>query len=184
MALTHSSVIVTTAAVDTRTKDLLSFAFNPRPQSMTIYVRFVELGTALVGGGGTAAILLIGNAVAGQRLYVETSPNVYRVRHATTSGSVSSSLAAAPVYNQLTELRAVLNSDGSVLIGQSLAGAAETLSTTSGALKFETNWNANTIWINSAQGGAGTNGFIALRNIEIQMGVHTLQEMRVRAGAD
>lgn len=191
MALYHSSVIVTGAAVDTRTRDQLVFNFPPRPQTMTIYVRFVELGNIL-NGGGTIRIFQIGN-IAGTAplLGIETSPSNHRIRFSNgISSAVTSGLAVQPAWGNRVELRGVFTvSSGAsptatAFVGQSINEGVEVTSTPTSALLVPTAWSDTKMSVNSVGAVAGTTGLIALRNIEIVSGVRTMQQMRVIAGTD
>lgn len=182
MASAPTSYMPTVAAVDTRTKDQLSFAFTARPQAMTFYVRFVEGGTVTMAAN-TKVIHVGASGATNPFLAIETSGSFYRVRRTNGLGTaVTSTLAAAPSVGQLVELRAVLNADGSVQIGQSIAGAAETTGAASSALALDQAWSGQLLWVNSV--GTASVGIIAVRNIETMAGARTLQEMRVRAGVE
>jgi len=180
MAFAPSSYIPTGAAVDTRARDQLSFPFLARPQAMTVYMRFVEMGSVLVSS--VARVFDISNGTAA-RFLVQSTGSVYALFHITAAGQVTVSLGAGPTYGQLVELRAVLNANGSILLGQSINGAAETVTATSAALTLAQTWSAQNIFFNASSGGTFT-GFIALRNVEIKAGVFTMQQMRQIAGTD
>lgn len=181
MSFTHSSVIVTAAATDTRTRDQLAFSFTARPQAMTTYIRFVEQGTVQKSG---SVLLQIGsNGTTNPRIVIDCTGSFYRCFHLNSVGaSVSATLAVNPTFGQTIEIRLVLNANGSVMLGQSIAGGAETTTATSSALVLPTLWASQHLMVNSA-GTAGV-GFNAFRNIEIAQGVRTMQQMRVVAGTD
>lgn len=180
MALFHSSVIVTGAATDSRTRDQLSFAVTFRPQALTAYLRFREQGTINIAN---ARLIHLGNNSGTlTRIQIQSTGTFYTFVHANESGSRQVTLAAAPVYGDMVEIRAVVNSNGSILLGQSINGAAETVTTTSGTLVFGPVWATAALWVNSIS-TAGV-GFNAFRNIEIVAGVRTMQQMRVVAGTD
>lgn len=178
MAFAPSSYIpVGTAAVDTRAREQLSRAFSARPQALSIYMRFVEEGSLLA----SAYVLYIGNSTT--FLEISSNGSFYRTQYNNgISSTVSSTLAAAPSVNQVVELLVTLTAAGVLTISQSIAGGAVTSGSASTARTLPPAWGAATLWINSfSTSGVGFNAF---RNIEIQAGVHTMQEMRVRAGTD
>lgn len=177
MALNPTSYIKTVAAVDTRTRDLLSFPFTARPQAMSVYVHFVEQGSLT----SSAYIMLIGSSTA--YIYLASTGTVYAGGYKNTiSTEVNSTLGAAPSFGQRVELLLTLTSTGVITISQSIAGAAITSGAASPARVLPTAWGATTLWVNSfSTTGVGFNAF---RNIEIMAGVQTMQAMRVRAGTD
>lgn len=186
MALVHSSVIVTGAAVDTRTRDQLSFPFSARPQAMTIYVRFVEMGTVVSSGIGTLRILQIG-ALDGSAplLGIEASPSVYRIRYNNgITAAVTSAVGVVPSVGNRIELRGVFQANGSIFLGQSLNEGSEVTSTPTAALAIAPAWSGAFLMVNSVGAVATTTGINAFRNICIVAGVKTLQEMRAWAGTD
>jgi len=180
MPLFPSSYIKTAAAAVQRVRDQLSFPFTARPQAMTVYIRFVELGSVQAN---LSRVIHIGNtATTLGRLFISSNGSFYQITHGNDTSSQTATLAAAPSYGSLVELRGVLNANGSVLLGQSVAGAAETTTATSATLSMSSYWGTATIWFNSV--GASGVGFVALRDVKIVAGVHTMQEMRVWAGTD
>lgn len=183
MALAPSSYIKTTTAVDTRTRDQLSFPFTARPQAMTVYVRFVEMGAILL----TTIPRIIGQGIndsngAGTWLIFVESTGFYAMQH-WRNGIVGSVLTAAPSVGQKVELRGVLNGNGSVQLHQSINGGAETSATASAAKALATVWSDTNLYIGSGPQGS-TPAPAAFRNVHIVAGVKTMQEMRIRAGTD
>lgn len=177
MASNPTSYIKTGAAVDSRTRDLLSRSFVARPQAMSIYVRFVEGGSLVAG----AYVLYIGSATV--FLEISSSGSFYRAQYNNgISSTVASTLAAAPTHGQRVELLVTLTSAGVVTISQSINEGAVSTATSGAARVLPSAWGAATMWINSFSTTAV--GFNAFRNIEIMAGVQTMQAMRVRAGTD
>ncbi len=168
-----SSYIPTAAGTASRVADALTFALNILPRSMTAYAKFVEYGT--IATGGTSGVLGIGAHVNPAFYVANDATGHYQVQHV-RAGSVSSTAAAAPTLGQVVEVRAVLNADGSVQFGQSIAGAAEVVAAASAANALAAAWNDTTLTVNSI-GGAST-GFAALLSLRIAAGVQTLATMR------
>lgn len=141
MASNATSYIKTGAAVDSRTRDLLSRSFTARPQAMSIYVRFVEGGSLVA----SSYVLYIGSAT----VFIEISSNgsFYRTQYNNgISATVSSTLAAAPTQDQSVELLVTLTSGGVVTISQSIAGGAVSSGSASTARVLPTAWGATTLW--------------------------------------
>lgn len=179
MAFAHSSYIKTIGATDIRARDVLSYPFPARPQAMSIYLRFVESGSILVAGSRLIAIDIASSAVPRLFIWAQTQ---YQIRHDNEFGNVTATLAAAPVMGNSVELCGQLNANGSVNLIQSINGAATTETGASAALTLAQAWSASLLWINSVgTNGVGVNAF---RNIEIQGGIHTMQDMRSKAGTD
>lgn len=159
----------------TRNADVLPFPFPARPQVMTGYIRFVELGTILIS---EARLWQISVADANPRLMVEAVSGVYRMRHSTDNGTVTSTLAVAPSIGDGVEVMAQVNVDGSIQIHQSINGAALTSGSVSSALALAPQWSG--VILNINRGGA--RGFIAIREIVFHRGVQSLTTMRRLAG--
>lgn len=176
MALFPSSVIVTTAAIASRVRDQLSFPFNARPQAMTVYIRFRELGNLLNANSGR--VLHIGAAAGTDpRFLIDGGTGgFYRVVYDNGPTAVSSTLATAPIYGDRVELRATLSATGIVQIHQSINEGAEVSATASGSATMAAAWSAATLWINSVS--TSNVGFLALRNLRIERGSISLQQMR------
>lgn len=169
------------AAGGTRLSDLLSWPFLARPQAMTRYVRFVELGAV---GIANARVAVIGSNVLGTPyFYVYSTGSFYRVEYHNGSASVNATLAAAPAIGDRVELRVVLNANGSVTIAQTLNDGSEGTPVTSSAPAsgpaIATAWSAQTLWLN---GEAAANAGIALyRASKVIAGVRSLADCRSRA---
>lgn len=180
MAFAASQVIVTTTAAASRSADSLTFAFLARPQAMTVYCRFQELGLVLasdrrvwtIGPSTFTAPLLLLQADSAQG---------YRLYHApiTALSAVSSNVSAASV-GQWVELAAQLYSDGAVQIHGSINGGAVSSGTKSSAKLLAQAWGAQVLRV--ASGGGVTEGLIALRDLTIVRGVFDLPTMRRKAG--
>lgn len=152
--------------------DGLTFGYLGLPRALTVYCRFIEGGTA--GGGGTNGLFAIGGSTNAALFVANNGSNVYRLTHRRAS-DVHSAQAAAPTSGDLVELRAILHADGSVQLGQSINGAAETLAAASAANALATTWNAATIWFNERSGSKGASSFVQFR---IAAGLQTLAYLR------
>lgn len=170
-----TSFFPTTTGAGTREDDSYSMPFTPPPGELTIYIKFVELGTALTSG---ARVLEIASAAdVSPRFILQSQPTVYGTYHGNATSFVTSLLAAGPALNDVVELSARLFGDGSTDLTQSLNGAAATSSVQSAANPFATAWSGPLLWLNSA-GTAGSEGLIAIQSLKIVAGSRSLDEMR------
>lgn len=175
-----SSYIVTTTAPVTRIADSLALPFAEVPQQITMYARFIELGTvlhdasygvAMIGGPTTSddPRFLIYNASAGK----------YTAFYDNGTAISTSTPNATPAYGDQVETRAVLLASGAVQLGVSINGAAEVLasagSAPSGGL-VTAGWSAETIFLNSLANGAF--GLIGIESFKILRGGQTLDTCR------
>jgi hypothetical protein len=164
----------------TRNADLLYGAFPHAPSvfasgGVTFYLRFVERGTYLTASGH---LLKIGSATAGAdpRIAIRQNSNRYGITHDDGVSPQTATLGVGPTFGLPHEIRAVVNTDGSVLIGQSINGATETVTAASSAVPFTAAWAAERLYIGSdGTSGHGLNPIIA---VKVVRGVYTMDEMR------
>jgi len=184
MALFHSSVIVTTAAVDTRTRDQVVFSYTPRPQAMSIYLQFVETGAVLLTS--FPRILVIGTlstTTAYIAMLVHSSGVYYlSYRNGITTTERSSFLGAGAVVGSSVELMGTLTSGGVIQMYQSINGGTATSGSAGTASILPVAWAAQTGAL--ASGGASNSAFGAYRNVCVEAGGLTREQKRVRAGTD
>lgn len=163
-------------AAGARAADSLSWPFLAAPQTMTIYVRFVENGTI---GIADARVLSIGSAaLAAPYLYVFSNGTVYRATHHNGSTAVTATMGSAPGLGARVELRVVLNANGSVAISQSVNEGAETATVTSSSASLAGMWGGATLWLNGE--AAATAGIGLYRTLKIAAGVRSLADCRGR----
>ncbi len=170
-----TSIMESSAAAVARADDTLFFPFTPKPQEMTVYVKFVEGGTKDITNGG---LIHIGGVSAGAnpRLNLEAVGGVYLARHDNGTANRTSIAAAAPAIGDGVELRLVLHSDGSVTLGQSIEGGTEAVAARSAATPLGVSWNDTRLYINSR--GSGAQGFSSIIAVKLVVGVKTMAEMR------
>jgi hypothetical protein len=171
-----SSPILTAAATVTRSADVLSLPFPFAPLEMTLYVRFYERGTVVSGGAAAIATVSDGSGTA-PALYLRSNGTGggYVCSHLNGVGTVTTTAVGAAALDALVELRAVLNVDGSVLLGASVNGAAESVTAATAALALASAWSAATLQLTNS---LGYSGFMALTHVKALRGVRTLAEMR------
>ncbi len=170
-----TSYVPTTTGSATRNADTFYADWLVPPQAMTVYVKMREHGTAFAD----QSVLHIGGATASSdpRFVITTDgSDNYRVTHDNATTAVSSTLGAAPAMYDTVELRAVLNADGSVLIGQSLNAGTESVASTSAAAALGSAWADQRIYLGSA--GSSDQGYNPLVAVKIHRGVQTLAFMR------
>jgi hypothetical protein len=150
------------------------------PQALTLYAKFIELGTRYSVNG---RLIHIGPSGSdnGPRLLIYR-PSNYSVFHQNASGgsSVTSSTGGLPTLGDITEVRATMSASGSVQIGFALNGADEAGVGAASAdlLPLASSWGTSPkIFLNSTPvpNTYGSNGFILVR---VAPGVRTMEEMR------
>lgn len=169
-----SSYIPTTSAAVTRSADSLSFPFYTTPRAMTVYWKGVEGGSITSGTNGVVFIVG-GTGAANPMFYVaENGAGKYNVVHHNGTASVLKAAAAAPSIGDTLELRAVLQSDGSVLLGQSISSGTEAVTAASSANTLNSAWASSVI----TAIGASATGWHADQSLKVASGVQTLATMR------
>lgn len=175
-----TSPIATTTIAVTRNADSLTGSFPYRPRSMTLYAKYV---CEHIDSGADAVIMQVGSDTAtNPRVYIAASgaTGVAKIINANlAAASVAATTGSAPTNGQVVEIRGVLNSDGSVLVGQSIAGAAETVSAASGAQALEASWANTKICLGHANGAA--QHAMGLMNSLVLVGVRSMDECRAIA---
>lgn len=175
-ALTPGAYVKTTTVAASRVADLLYFPFLPVPQEMTVYVRHYDRGALLVGTG--MRLITFGLAGSNDALYLTASAAAgnWRASHKTAAGgTVNSTAAATPTFNDAVELRMVLASTGAVTLGQSINAGTEAVAAASSANALAAAWNETRLYINGESGAAGRAAFT---HVAVAYGTKTMAEMR------
>lgn len=169
-----TSPILTTSASASRATDNLNAAFSYGPRSMTIYAKYIA---EHISGGVDAVIAAVGSGNPFVAILSAGTTGVAKVQNVNLAGAnVSATIGSAPTLGQVVEIRGVINVDGSVLVGQSIANASETVSAASGAQTLEAAWTSSVVTIGSA-GGSSPHS-MGLMNLLILNGVRTLVQCR------
>lgn len=171
-----SSYIQTVGSTVTRNAETLFLPFVASPQEMTVYVKFEERGTISVSN---QRVFHLGSSSVGAdpRVTVRSNGTNYTVDHDNGTTTPTASLSAAPSIGQEVEIRMVLAADGSVTIGQSIDGAAETTASDTTTAVLGAAWAGQLVYLNS--GGSGNRGFGGVLSFKIARGTKTMAEMRV-----
>ncbi len=176
MAANVSSYIATTGTSASRNADQISFSFLARPQSLTAYVRFVELGSMLASSA--MRILHIGLlATTNPRFDIYFSGTNHALAIVTASTSRTSVLAGSlPALGDVVELRGTIASNGAIQLHRAINGGSEESATATAALVLPTAWaGTNLILNNEITTRIGTVGVL---NVLLLRGVQTLETMR------
>jgi hypothetical protein len=171
---TVSSHIITTGSAVTRAADNLYLPYSAKPQLLTLYVSFIETGTAIQGAN--ANIATIGDASNTDRvqIYSSAAQDGYRIFALGVTGTV---LASSPTLDDVVELMLTINNatTGQMTIYQSInSGTAISQTDTFGMLPAT--WNAERLYFNSV--GSSNVGFIRLINCVCMRGIQTFATMR------
>ena len=168
---------------ETTTADLLYKDFTAVPQEMTIYARFIELGTAQFTDD--ERIFHIGSVTfsANPRLFLQESGGNYRLRHINGVGDDrSSTMGVAPEIGDLVELRGVLAANGSVRLHQSINGGREVSASGSSAATLQGAWAGERFYMNSA--GPSKIGLSAFIDVKVESGTQDLATMQALTAPD
>lgn len=156
--------------------DDLTWAVAPAPRAMTLYVAFVEAGTRT---GGDGLVYLGNDGQTGARLILDSSGSNYRVTYHDGSTSRTATLATGtPATDAFAELRAELRADGSVRLGLSVNGGAETVTAASSTLALASAWGSGAVLRANRVGSGGAQGSTWLRSLKLAAGVRTMAAMR------
>lgn len=178
-----TSYIATTTGTVSRPVETMYADYLAAPQSQTIYVKAVERGTASLSSGG---LLFIGDAnnSTDPRLSINQAAGAGRYQFVFDNGTASASATlgagAAVSLGDVFEIRATLNSDGSVVIGVSIAEGAETTVSASAPTGGLT--DAGSAWANTrayiGSRGSSNQGVNPIVAVKIAKGTKTMAEMR------
>lgn len=169
-----SSYFPTTTAALTRGADSYSLPFTATPGEMSVYVKFVELGT--IGTSGARVFEISSSGDADPRLVLYNEGTNYRALHGVGAVIVNSTQSTPPVIGDTVELLVRLYGDGSVDLTQSINGGTATTATQSAALALGAAWAGSLLWLNSV--GATNVGFTALQSLKVVAGSRSIVEMR------
>lgn len=166
-----TAYIMTAAATASRGAEQAFTNFTILPQGMTIYLRFVELGT-LIGSG---RVLHIGDAASdAQSIKIHSNGTDYRIVH--TNGSSVTSNAGSPSLEDTVELRAVLFGTGAVQLHANINDAGESSGSKSAALALPSAWGAEQVFLNARE--TLEPGCAIYSAAKIAYGVQSLDYMR------
>lgn len=170
-----TSVAEPTLRMQATPGDELYWSYAAAPQTLTAYVSFVEQGGA--AQVNASALHMGATGATDPEFTIDSSGTYYRVTHDNNvDAAVVATLSTAPSANQGVELRAVLNADGSVIIGQSVNGAAETTASNASTATHAAAWSAAELHVNG-RGGIYDDDY-DYRVIKVAPGVKTMAQMR------
>lgn len=147
------------------------------PQVMTLYVRFVER-TALATANPLVAL---GTVAGGARWTLgRASSGAYTATHHNGSTNTTAAASATPTLNALHELRVVLRATGQIQTYQSIAEAAETAGSASGASPvLAAAWGALTLAVNTdTNGNYGGMDLLTLALLQGEVPLATCRQVR------
>jgi hypothetical protein len=178
-----TSPIITVGTPKNRNPDSLTFPATPT-LPLTLYIRFINLGTTEVGAfNGHIIGLGRGASIANTFLIISGGLGEIAARfynHATTTTTEQSGRIAT--FNDVVEIRATLDTTGIPTLGISINGDAETVSTVSGITPDPT-WTQNILTLTVNGDGTSNAGFHGLTHVHIEQGIQTMDYMRAKARA-
>lgn len=171
--LFQTSTIFTTTGAVTRNAELFTVPVACGTQALWLYVRFVERGTALAAAD-TRLVELGAATSADPRylIYAIGGGNQYAASHIVGGVQRTSAAPLGGSPNAVTELLALLRSDGSVQLRQAINGGADNIGTQSATNPFGVSWSGNLLSINSMGNGTQT-GYNAYSRIVLGTGAGT-----------
>lgn len=146
------------------------------PQTMTVYIHFIERGTISIA---SARLFHIGDQTSettDPRFYVDSTGSFYRVTHDNGTTVPTATLAAAPSTGNDVEIIARLNSDGSVDIEQSISEAAVTTATDATTATIQSAWAGEYFHLGGV--GSAVDGNNEFRIVKVAAGDRTIAQMR------
>lgn len=184
-----TSYIKTEGSTVARSTDALYFdlpGLNP-PRAMTMYARFVDLGTRFSFGSSPRIIDISNGASGDPRLILLGSSNGANItahHDNNVDAQVASSVAAVRGVGDVVEARGILFGTGSVQAGATVNGGVEAMSVPTGALGFGlgTAWSAARVHINVATVAGASAGQAAYTHIAIAEQFVDRDTLRALAG--
>ncbi len=142
-----SGQLVTGLLLGTSTKTL-KWTVNILPQAMCWMIDFVENGGLGTASGGVAYLGI--DAATGARVYIDSTGTQYRATY--TDGTTTRTCVmtgTAPTSGQRVRLRLILSATGTIQLGQSINGGAETLPAASAATTLPATWGGTVFRLNA-----------------------------------
>lgn len=162
--------------------DDLTYPCDWAPETGTLAITFVELGTRTTANAG---LVYLGNdAVSGARLVVDATGTNYRATiHNGTSGQSATLSTATPATNAPAILLVQLEDTGGtqrVRVGLRLVGGATTWTAWSSTVTRAASWGTGAKIRCNRTGSSGTQGAVWLREIAWEPGLWDHDEMEER----
>lgn len=171
-ALYPGEYVPTTTGTVTRNEEVATVPFNAKPQAMTLYLRFIDLGS--LKNTATVETLLSVGGGSGARLRLSSNGTFYNFLKVNAAGAaIDSAAATATALGDVVELVGVLAANGSVQLIQSINGTTTTAAA-SVAQALDPAWNSAVL----AFGLTGFNATAGLLNAVGMRGVQSLDTMR------
>lgn len=171
-----SSYIPTAASAVTRAADSLFFPANYAEQALTMYVKYVELGTQ-VGNTGNA-IMSLGDVVTKPFLafYDSSATQLIGTFNNGSASKNSGLLTTGAAYGDTVEGRVAFPADATFTINSSLNGAAEVSSTAATTQALGSGWGGSKLWVGDYDGSH--QGFLAIQSVKVIAGSQTMATCR------
>lgn len=169
-----SSIISTTTTAVTRQQDATSSIFSAQPQPMTIYLRFMNLGSTLTNGQPVLFSLGSLGTPAALQIWCDAASSL-KFSYFNNSGTQAVTLACAAQLGDLVEVRGVLAADGSFTLGISINGGTEVTGTSLGGPGIPATWSQLSLALSDA---GSVDNAAAWQSVRIAGGAPSLPQMR------
>lgn len=167
-----TSSMPSAASAGTRAVERLSAPIAFGPRACTLYVRFVERGSAFAATD--PGVLSLGAAFGTSLFIAGTGGGGYNLIHR-RAVDVFSGVSGVSV-GDIVELRGRFNDDGVVTLACSLNGGDEVVGTPSAASDLAASWNESVAYFNSR--GVGLEGTSAITHAAVAFGAPSRDELR------
>jgi len=173
----ETSYAPTAAAAVTRAAETVYWPYTAKPQVETIYVKFIEGGTAQSTAGDRIIHTGAANAATDPRAGIETSAGEYQAFYDDGTTTATAKAVAAPSMGDLVELRWTVSAAGVLTLGQSIKGGAEaTVNSTATVVVTRPSFAAARLYLNS--GGTSLQGHNSYIAVKRATGAQNMQAMR------
>lgn len=173
-----SSEIPTTSSTVTRNEDVAYLPLTEPPQPLTVYVRFIELGTGL--DGLTRGVFSLGESNTNSLFVLNDTANFYRVYHRNGTDVIGGPPATQTAYGDLVELRVTLSAAGVVQLHQTINGGTEESGSASNTIAMNPGWDVPRVYLGAR--GANSAGLAGLTHVAIAKDAQSRETMRQLAG--
>lgn len=171
---TSTSYIATTTVSVARSSDVFTLPALFAEQALTMYVKYIDLGSQVNARGICALGLFAVNPAL--IIFGSSSTNTAAQFHNGTTGQSTGNIATGVVIGDTCEARVTLTAGGVAQLGFSRNSAAEVLSTATAGQAFGAGWGNSILLLNDYN--SSQSGYAAFSTIRVATGIQSLATMR------